>query len=163
MSMTYRRPVNFTERARRVMELASTFAAECRHPVVSPVHIAIGLMREGEGVAATALRFHGLKLDSLERVLTDELSNVPTLSQPESQFSAESQALLDEAGDESRSIGHPYVGTEHLLLALVRDSGAVSRLLSGHGMTYEMTKARVLYILNADLENPEPFVSPTAV
>jgi ATP-dependent Clp protease ATP-binding subunit ClpA len=69
-----------------------------------------------EGVAAAALQFHGLKLDLLEGELTEELSGAPKSSQLTPQLTAESQALLDKAGDEAREIGHPYVGTEHLFL-----------------------------------------------
>src|SRR5688572_20299375 len=104
MPMTYRRPRNFTERSHRVIELASAFAAECGQSEVHPVHIAIAMIREGEGVAATALQFHGFSLGSLERELTAELSSGPTSSQLEPQFTAESQALLDRAGEESSAL-----------------------------------------------------------
>lgn len=161
MAMTYRRPGNFTERSHQVIELAAAFAAECGHSAVSPLHIAVGLLREGQGVAATALQLHGLNLGSLESELAAELSKLPTSSQSEMQLSAEAQVLLEKASEASRELEHPYVGTEHFLLALARDSGGTARLLSRHGFTFEMAKARVLYILNADLA--KPFVPPTGV
>ena len=164
MAISYPRPRNFTERSHRVIELASEFAAEQGHEGVTPLHIAIGLIREGQGVAATALQLHGLRLDLLEQELaqaanvrsSDEVIGTP--------LARESAALVDQAAAESRELGHRYVGTEHILLALLRDPGAdTGRVLAEHGFSHEMCKARVLYILNGDPANPLPFVPPTAV
>lgn len=163
--MTYRRRGNFTERAYRVVELASAYAEGQGHAVVTPLHIAIGLAREGEGVAATAIQLHGLKLDSLEAELAAELSGIASSAQPtKPQLTAECDALFDQAAAESEELGHLYTGTEHILLVLLRDSDSVTaRLLSRHGFSFEMCRARILHILNAGVENPEPFVPPTSV
>ena len=69
-----------------------------------------------------------------------------------------------QARAEARALGHRYVGTEHLLLALMRDrDGSPARVLARQGLAFDEARARILWILTADPQNPAPFVAPTAV
>jgi ATP-dependent Clp protease ATP-binding subunit ClpC len=161
--MTYRRPQGFTERSHRVIELAISFAAERGQSEVNPLDITIGLIREGEGVAATALRLHGFDLDTLERELAAERSIKPMWPEPKPRFTSEAQGVLDRAREESLDLGHVYVGTEHLLLALVHNSGTPASVLGRRGFTSEVAKTWVRRVLNSEPGDSIGFVSPTAV
>ena len=163
-AMVYRRPGSFTERSYRAIEQATMLAAEHRHAAVAPLHIAIALIRDAGSVAATSLHFHGLALDSLEHELATGLASLPTSDRAtHPPLDAESEALLDQAAAEASALDHAYTGTEHILLAVLRDGESVAaRTLARHGFTFEMAKARILYILNATVENQEPFIPPIA-
>ena len=145
--------MNLTDRNKQVLELARTAATRFGNPAISDVHLAIGLIEEGEGVAVTAMVFHGIAPD---RVLEQLVELGETSASP-----SDANARMESAHAESTAIGHPYVGTEHLLLALLRNEDTpVARLFGEHGLTYEVAKARVLWILNADPLNPAPFSAP---
>jgi ATP-dependent Clp protease ATP-binding subunit ClpC len=163
--MPYRRRGNLTERSYRVIELAEKSAAELKHASVGPTHLALGLLREGEGVAATALQFHGINLEALNAALTASLTDsarTETTLDPE--LSADADKALDQAAAEAAELGHSYVGTEHILLAMLRDSdGVAATTLARHGFTFAMARARILWILGATPEKQEPFVAPAAV
>jgi ATP-dependent Clp protease ATP-binding subunit ClpC len=147
---------NLTERSRKALELAQSAA---RNDAVSPLHLVLGLIQEGGGVAVTALRFHGVAIEGLVEELT-----VLAADSAAGRREPGIDALLSAAHAESESMDHPYVGTEHLLLALLRDPGSTTaRALARHGMTYHDAKARILRILSADPMNPGPFAPPSAV
>ena len=146
--------MNLSERSKKVVELAGAAATRFGESAITDVHLAIGLLTEGEGVAVTAMQFHGISRDRVVEQLV-ELAQLP------SSESADVDSLIAGAHAESRAIGHPYVGTEHLLLALLRDEHSpVARLFGQYGFTYEMAKARILWILYADPHHPAPFSTP---
>jgi ATP-dependent Clp protease ATP-binding subunit ClpC len=164
--MTYPRRHNFTERSHKVLELAHDVAKERGHGGISPVHLALGLLREGDGVAMTALRSHGIVPKTLEHELEEALAGTPVPAEPPAELSmtAGGEDLLTQARAEARALGHRYVGTEHLLLALMRDrDGSPARVLARQGLAFDEARARILWILTADPQNPAPFVAPTAV
>ena len=154
---------NFTERLRQSIQLARGAASRLHHERVTPVHIALGILEEGEGVAATALRFHGIALDDVERDLIGALGEVRATpeSPHEPGLSEETESLLDAARNESRELGHPYVGSEHVLLGLLRDVDSIpAQLLERRGFSYADAKARVSWILGSDPFHPEPYAGP---
>ena len=146
--------MNLSERSKKVVELAGTAATRFGESAISDVHLAIGLVTEGEGVAVTAMQFHGISRDRV----VEQLLELAEMSLPQS---ADVDSLIAGAHAESRAIGHPYVGTEHLLLALLRDERSpIARLFGQYGFTYEMAKARIMWILYGDPQNPAPFSTP---
>jgi ATP-dependent Clp protease ATP-binding subunit ClpC len=154
---------NLTERTRRILELAQDAANERGDRSISPLHVALGLIREGEGVATTAMLLHGVVIDRLVRELI-EAASAPDVNASREHQTSEVDALLNSAHREAVAIGHPYVGTEHLLLALLSErESLVAQAVSRQGMTYHDAKARILWILSGDPNNPEPFVPAAAV
>ena len=157
---------NSTERSQRVLQIAFRIARKLGHEGVSPVHVALGLLGEGKGVAVTALRFHGVDVETVARELRETLppSPIPLEPSTEPRLTSDGERLLSQARVEARDLGHPYVGTEHLLLALVRDTaGLPGRALARQGLTLADAKARIVWMLTTDPLNPAPFVSPRAV
>jgi ATP-dependent Clp protease ATP-binding subunit ClpC len=146
--------MNLSERSKKVVELAGTAATRFGESAISDVHLAIGLLEDAGGVATTAVQFHGIALDRVG----EQLVELAELSLPQT---VTVDALIATAHAESAAIGHPYVGTEHLLLALLRDKHSpVARLFGQHGFTYEMARARILWILHGDPQSLAPFSAP---
>jgi ATP-dependent Clp protease ATP-binding subunit ClpC len=145
---------NLTERSRALVELARHAAARLGQSRVSAAHLLLGIIHEGEGVAVTALRFHGVALDDLS-------ARVTTLAESAGASEPDADAILAVARKEADAIGHPYVGTEHLLLALLSDrESPVAKELARRGMSYDDARARVMWILSGDPHHPEAFASP---
>ena len=112
-----------TDRTRKVMQLAGQAAHRQRHEHVFPEHILIGLIEEGRGVAAKVLKNLGVRLDQL---LQETTSSLPPAPQREFiavwALNSEAARVLAFAEEEAASLNHDYVGTEHLLSALLRDA-----------------------------------------
>jgi ATP-dependent Clp protease ATP-binding subunit ClpC len=117
----------FTQRARRVLSLASEEAERLKHNYIGTEHLLLGLMREDGGVAGRVLRDLGLEPAKVEK-LVEELTRASsrTSSGGQIDLSAGTKRVLELAVDEARRMGHHYIGTEHLLLGLVRQSEGVA-------------------------------------
>ena len=115
----------FTQRARRVLSLAQEEAERLQHNYIGTEHLLLGLMREEGGVAGRVLRDLGLEQRRVEE-LVERLTRASTRT-PSSQLdlSPGTKRVLELAVDEARRMGHHYIGTEHLLLGLVRQSDGV--------------------------------------
>ncbi len=116
----------FTQRARRVLSLAQEEAERLRHNYIGTEHLLLGLMREEGGVAGRVLRDLGLeqhRVEELVEELTRATSRIPSQSLD---LSPGTKRVLELAVDEARRMGHHYIGTEHLLLGLVRQSEGVA-------------------------------------
>jgi hypothetical protein len=110
----------FTDRARKVLVLAQEEAGLLNHNILGTAHILLGLICEGDGVAAHTLESLGVSLETV-RLRVDELvppTGSPTSSPP---FTSRAKRVLALAQDESRRLRHDYVGTEHILLGLVHE------------------------------------------
>src|SRR5262249_11171195 len=107
----------FTERARKVMRLASQEARSFNHEYVGTEHILLGLVKEGEGVAAHVLK--NLGVDLLEIRLEVEKS-VESEAYQAGTHIPQAKRVIDYSLEEARNLGHSYAGTEHLLLAVMR-------------------------------------------
>lgn len=152
---------NVTERALEILDLARSAATERGHEGVSALHIALGLIQEGEGVGATALRFHGIALNALEQDLTQAVAALPHRPQMKLALTPDAEELLGRAATQAQALEHRYLGSEHLLLALLQDAAGVpARALARHGFRLEDAKARIQWILGSDIHNPEPYVGP---
>src|SRR5512147_604771 len=116
----------FTQRARRVLSLAQEEAERLRHNYIGTEHLLLGLMREEGGVAGRVLRDLGLeqrRVEELVEELTRATSRVPSTTLD---LSPGTKKVLELAVDEARKMGHHYIGTEHLLLGLVRQEEGIA-------------------------------------
>jgi ATP-dependent Clp protease ATP-binding subunit ClpC len=132
----------FTERARRVVVLASEEARNRRHAAVGPEHLLIGILRDGGGLAVCVMERLRLSSDIVRAELERVLNDAPTsMTGGDTAFSSELKAVLEAALEEQRRHRHGYVGTEHLLLGLLADEGSeASRILRDAGA--DLTEAR---------------------
>jgi len=116
----------FTQRARRVLSLAQEEAEQLQHNYIGTEHLLLGLMREEGGVAGRVLRDLGLEQGRVEE-LVKRLTRASTRTTPvQLDLSPGTKKVLELAVDEARRMGHHYIGTEHLLLGLVRQSEGVA-------------------------------------
>jgi len=116
----------FTQRARRVLSLAQEEAERLQHNYIGTEHLLLGLMREEGGVAGRVLRELGLEQNRVEE-LVERLTRASTRTTPvQLDLSPGTKKVLELAVDEARRMGHHYIGTEHLLLGLVRQSEGVA-------------------------------------
>lgn len=136
----------FTDRARRVLILAQEEVRLLQAPAVGPEHILLGLIEEGEGVAAVTLRSFGL---SVEMVREKVEASVEPVSAPatRSDFTPEAKKVLELSLREALQLGHNYIGTEHVLLGLIRDAGSAAELLDSVGIPPAALKQEVMRLL----------------
>jgi ATP-dependent Clp protease ATP-binding subunit ClpA len=112
----------FTQRARRVLSLAQEEAERLQHSFIDTEHLLIALVREGNGVASQALRSLGIKLSQVQEIVESLNPPAPIRVNPQLDLSAGTKKVLELAVHESRRMGHDYIGTEHLLLGLMRQT-----------------------------------------
>jgi ATP-dependent Clp protease ATP-binding subunit ClpC len=139
----------FTDRVRRVMFLAREEAARLHHDYIGTEHLLLGIVREGEGLAAAILTNLGLDLDVLRRTIE---SMVPASSGSvtigEIPFTPRAKHVLELSVDEAKLLGHNYVGTEHLLLGLIREGdGIAARVLLEFGADKKKVRDETLRLL----------------
>ena len=142
----------FTERVRKVLSLARDEAGRLHHDYIGSEHILLGLIREGEGVAAAVLSQIGLDLETI-RIKVEELVKPggSTLTIGDVPYTSVAKKVLEYAIEEARAMKHSYVGTEHLLLGLLReDSGMAAKVLSSLGINAEMVRQETLKLLGGE-------------
>ncbi|MFN7170453.1 MAG: ATP-dependent Clp protease ATP-binding subunit [Candidatus Omnitrophota bacterium] len=141
----------FTERARKVVLLAKEEARRFNHDYIGTEHILLGLIREGEGVAAAVLQNLGLSLESIrlevEKIVHPGPSTVVSGDIP---FTPKAKKVIELAMEEARSLGHNYIGTEHLLLGLIREGeGVAAQVLVNLGLDLTRVRRAVMELLGA--------------
>jgi len=144
---------NFTERVRRALALAREEAALLHHEYVGTEHILLGIVREGEGVALAVLESMGLKRETVRNSVLEVVQKGAAAEQtgPDLPYTSRAKKVLELAMTEARELGHTYVGTEQLLLGLLREEkGIGAQVLVGLGVTLEKARASVLTILGPD-------------
>lgn len=137
----------FTQRARRVLSLAYQEAERTHQSAIRTEHLLIGLVEEDGGVAGRVLREMGLELDRVREMvlrLTGEGKNPPDIKL---ELSEDTQQVLEYAVEEARRLGHHYIGTEHLLLALVRQEGTAVEALRRLGVTPDELRRQIRRVL----------------
>jgi ATP-dependent Clp protease ATP-binding subunit ClpC len=140
---------NFSDPVRRLLQLARDEAAALRHEYVAPEHILLAMARDADGVAAAALRELKIDLAELTRRLTEAMAG-GLAQNPGSDFPYTSQAkkVFEGALDEARSLKHNYVGTEHMLLGLLRlRNSPGADTLRALGVTIEAARSEVSRLL----------------
>ncbi len=141
----------FTERARKVVMLAKEEARKFNHDYIGTEHILLGLLREGEGVAAAVLQSLSLNLDMIRQEVEKMVQpgTGPMIS-GDIPFTPKSKKVIEFAMEEARSLGHNYIGTEHLLLGLIRETeGMASRVLLNLGLNLEKVRQEVMELLGS--------------
>jgi hypothetical protein len=116
----------FTQRARRVLSLAQDEAERLQHNYIGTEHLLLGLMREEGGVAGRVLRDLGLEQRRVEELVDQMSKAAPRQENTPLDLSPGTKRVLELAVDEARRMGHHYIGTEHVLLGLVRQSEGVA-------------------------------------
>src|SRR5829696_7076515 len=141
---------NFTERVRKVLAMAREEAARLHHEYVGTEHILLGLIREGEGVAATVLQNLSVELDEIEE--TVKKGKAAQTTGPDLPYTSRAKKVLELAMSEARELSHSYVGTEHLLLGLLREEkGIAAQVLTDAGVNLEAARAETLRILGTEM------------
>ena len=139
----------FTDRARRVVVLAQEEARLLRHDYVGTEHILLGLVYEGEGVAAKALESLGLSLQEVRRQVIEITGHGQDTPAGRIPFTPRAKKALELSLREALALGHTYIGTEHLLLGLLREEhGIAARLLTGLGAGHDRVREQVTALLN---------------
>jgi ATP-dependent Clp protease ATP-binding subunit ClpC len=139
----------FTERVRKVIYLAREEAARLQHDYIGTEHLLLGVIREGEGIAATVLNNLGVDLDQIRQAVENMVSAAGgTMTIGEIPFTPRAKRVLELAVDEARSLGHNYVGTEHLLLGLIREGeGVAAKVLLELGVDRKRVREETLKLL----------------
>ena len=144
----------FTQRVRKVLFLARDEAGRLQHDYIGTEHLLLGVIREGEGVAANVLRRLNVDFDRLQKAIEDSVTApMGPVSIGEIPFTPRAKKVLELSIDEARLHNHNYVGTEHLLLALIREGeGVAARVLQEFGADYEKVKREVMKALGGGVE-----------
>jgi ATP-dependent Clp protease ATP-binding subunit ClpC len=140
----------FTDRVKKVMQLAREESVRLGNDYVGTEHLLLGLIREGDGVAVAVLKNLGIDLDDLARNIEKSISSsggMMTIGQM-IPFTPRAKKVLEIAAQEARSMSHKYIGTEHLLLALMKDhESAAANALASIGVEYERVKEEIERVL----------------
>lgn len=143
----------FTERARKVIILAKEEARRFNHDYIGTEHILLGLVREGEGVAASVLQKMGVSLEKIRLEIEKLVQPGPTTQIiGDVPFTPRAKKALELAAEEARALGHNYIGTEHLLLGLIREGeGMASQVLLNVGLDLNTVRNEVMELLGSTL------------
>ena len=140
----------FTERAQKVLALAQEEALRLGHNNIGTEHILLGLVREGEGIAAKALQALGLSPDKIQKEVESLIGRGQEMSQS-IHYTPRAKKVTELAMDEARKLGHSYVGTEHILLGLIREGeGVAARVLNNLGVSLNKARQQVLQLLGSN-------------
>lgn len=138
----------FTERAQKVILLAQDETRRLKHPAVGTEHLLLGLLREGEGIAARALQTLGVDLQKVRNEVEKIVVSGEGRGGEEIGLTPRAKKVLELAQDEGRRQGVSYVGTEHILLGLIREGeGVAARVLVSQGLTLDKVRRQVLMLL----------------
>ncbi len=138
----------FTERARRVLTLAQEEAQRFNHNYIGTEHLLLGLVREGDGVAAKVLSNLGVELNKVRSAVEFIIGRGDRSTSGEIGLTPRAKKVIELAVDEARRLNHSYIGTEHLLLGLVREGeGIAAGVLESLGVNLERVRAETTRIL----------------
>ncbi|MBC7893847.1 MAG: ATP-dependent Clp protease ATP-binding subunit [Cytophagaceae bacterium] len=153
---------NFTERVRKVLQMAREEAQRLHHEYVGTEHILLGLIREGEGVAAAVLQNLSVDLDDIQQKIEETVKKgkAGQTTAPDLPYTSRAKKVLELAMSEARELSHSYVGTEHLLLGLLREEkGIAAQVLTDAGVNLDAARAETLRLLGTEM--PSPGSNPT--
>ncbi len=139
----------FTERARKVLTLAQEEAQRFNHNYIGTEHLLLGLVREGDGVAARVLSNMGVQLPKVRSAVEFIIGRGETMVMGEIGLTPRAKKVIELAVDEARRLNHHYIGTEHLLLGLVREGeGIAAGVLESLGVNLEKVRAQVMQVVS---------------
>ncbi len=141
----------FTERARKVILLAKEEAKRFNHDYIGTEHILLGLIKEGEGVASAVLQNLGLSPEKIRLEIEKLVKTGPsTVVSGDIPFTPKAKKVIELAMEEARNLGHNYIGTEHLLLGLIREGeGVASQVLVNMDMDLNKVRRAVMELLGS--------------
>lgn len=140
----------FTERAQKVLALAQEEALRLGHNNIGTEHILLGIVREGEGIAAKALSALGLSSEKIQKEVEALIGRGQELTQT-IHYTPRAKKVIELSMDEARKLGHSYVGTEHILLGLIREGeGVAARVLNNLGVSLNKARQQVLHLLGSN-------------
>lgn len=141
----------FSERARRVLSLAQEEAQRFNHNYIGTEHILLGLVRENEGTAAKALGGLGIELNKIRSAVEFIIGKGDTAASGEIGLTPRAKKVIELAVDEARRLNHHYIGTEHLLIGLMREGeGVAAGVLESLGVTLDKVRGETNSVLNKD-------------
>jgi len=139
----------FTERARKVLTLAQEEAHRFNHNYIGTEHLLLGLVREGDGVAARVLSNMGVQLPKVRSAVEFIIGRGDSMIVGEIGLTPRAKKVIELAVDEARRLNHHYIGTEHLLLGLVREGeGIAAGVLESLGVNLEKVRQQVLQVVS---------------
>ncbi|MEK4533721.1 ATP-dependent Clp protease ATP-binding subunit [Solibacillus sp. FSL K6-1554] len=144
----------FTQRAQKVLQLAQEEAIRLKHKEIGTEHILLGLIREGGGIAAKALEAINISPQMIETGIEELVGKGTEDVGPIVHYTPRAKKVIELSLDESRKLGHAYVGTEHILLALIREGeGVAARVLANTGVSINKARQQVLLLLGNNDSN----------
>jgi ATP-dependent Clp protease ATP-binding subunit ClpC len=139
----------FTERARKVLTLAQEEAQRFNHNYIGTEHLLLGLVREGDGVAAKVLANLGVELPKVRSAVEFIIGRGDRSVTGDIGLTPRAKKVIELAVDEARRLNHHYIGTEHLLLGLVREGeGIAAGVLESLGVSLEKVRNQIIHVLN---------------
>ena len=138
----------FTQRARRVLSLAHQEAERSRNNNIGTEHLLLGLMDEEGGVAGRVLRELGMTSERVREVIRRVTTSSSSFDPNRVELAGETQQVLEHAVEEARRLGHHYIGTEHILLGLIRVDSTAMEVLRRLGVTPEQIRRQTRRVLN---------------
>ncbi len=152
----------FSERARRVLTLAQEEAQRFSHQNIGPEHILLGIVGEPDGVAAKVLVNLGISLNKVRSAVEFIIGHGESAPRGEVGLSPGAKRVIELAIDEARYIGHNYIGTEHLLLGLLREGeGIAARVLDSLGVTLEKVRTEITKVQEQGVSRPKAARTPS--
>jgi ATP-dependent Clp protease ATP-binding subunit ClpC len=138
----------FTDRARRVVVRAQEEALTLNHDFIGTEHILLGLVGEGQGAAVAALESLGISLETVRQRVEDAAPPGQYSRPGHIPFTPGAKKVLELSLSEAKLLGHRYIGTEHILLGLLREGeGVAAQVLTGLGADLDGTRERVVQVL----------------
>jgi ATP-dependent Clp protease ATP-binding subunit ClpC len=155
----------FTDRARKVMALARKEAQRFNHDFIGTEHILLGLIQEGSGVAANVLKNLGVEINKIRAEIEKNVQSGPSMvTIGQLPFTPRAKKVLELSMEEANELGHNYIGTEHLLLGLLRENdGVAAQVLMDLNIRLEDVRNEVLELLGAAESGPESSIPSTGV
>ena len=146
----------FTQRAQKVLQLAQEEAIRWKHESIGTEHILLGLIREGGGIAAKALEAIDISPQMIESGIEELVGKGTENVGPIVHYTPRAKKVIELSVDESRKLGHSYIGTEHILLALIREGeGVAARVLANTGVSLNKARQQVLLLLGNNDSNTQ--------
>ncbi len=157
----------FTDRSRKVMQLANQEAQRFNHEYIGTEHILLGLVKEGSGVAANVLKNLDIDLRKVQQEVEKIVQRGPggdEVRMGRLPQTPRTKKVIEYAIEEARTLHHNYVGTEHLLLGLLREEeGVASQVLMNLGLKLETVRTEVLNLLGQITSTVTPTIEPYVV
>jgi len=150
---------NFTDRVRKVLQMAREEAARLHHEYVGTEHLLLGLIREGEGVATAVLTNLNVDLSETKQTIEEivKVGQATATAGPDLPYTSRAKKVLELAMSEARELNHSFVDTEHLLLGLIREEkGIAAQVLTHTGVNLEEARAETLRLLGGEARSSAP-------